>query len=184
MNRAMTALLAGAALIGVACGSGPLTVGTSTTAPSAQTGTATSSSVGGTTSSSGGGGESSTTAATFSGAGSQAYCMLSRQYDAASKSLQGGTPEDIRRTVELFRAAENDLKKVVPPELQADWNLVLPILDSFLQAVVDANYDFNKVDPAKLQALMNPQVQQALSRIEQYDQRVCGIISSTSSSSP
>src|SRR5687768_4856528 len=119
--------------------------------------------------------DSSTTVATFSGSGSQRYCELSKQYQDASDALGSNTPEDVKKQIEFLKRALPEIIKVVPPEIKADWETLLPALTQFIQALERVGYDFTKLTEQDISMLQSPEVTAAGERIDTHGQQVCGI---------
>ena len=166
-RRVIGAMVLTLALFTVAC-SKKTTAGTTTTAPATTRGATTTTRTGASAS------PSPSASASFSGQGAAAYCDLAKKYEQLGQNLSNNNPDDVKKQVDLLKAAIADVQKVVPAEIKADWDVLIPALRQFIAAIEEAGYDFSKVDQSKLESFNTPEVQSASDRIEQHSKQVCG----------
>jgi hypothetical protein len=108
----------------------------------------------------------------FTGAGSDDYCRLARDYSDSSKKFDAPNSPDQLRAV--FQEAQNDINSalaVAPPEIKADVQTIATGLDSIVKAMEAANYDVTRL--ATTPPSLPPNFDAASQRIDAYTSNVC-----------
>jgi len=114
-----------------------------------------------------------------SGKGSS-FCKELEQLAAYSNSIGDDatdTPDQMKKTVELYNGVKSSLEKSAPAEIKPDLTTLFNYLDQFYGALAKANYDFSKIDPAALATLTAnaSQLEAAGNHVTDYVQTACGI---------
>jgi len=114
-----------------------------------------------------------------SGKGSS-FCKELEQVAAYTNSIGDDatdTPDQMKKTIELYNGVKSSLEKSAPAEIKADLTTLFNYLDQIYGAIAKANYDFTKLDPTVLASLSanEAQIQAAGDHVTQYVQTACGI---------
>jgi hypothetical protein len=114
-----------------------------------------------------------------SGKGSS-FCKELEQLAAYSNSIgdsASDTPDQMKKTVQLYEGVKSSLEKSAPAEIKADLTTLFNYLDQIYGALAKANYDFTKLDPTVLANLTanEAQITAAGDHVTQYVQTACGI---------
>jgi len=114
-----------------------------------------------------------------SGKGSS-FCKELEQVAAYTNSIGDDatdTPDQMKKSIELYNGVKSSLEKSAPAEIKADLTTLFNYLDQIYGAIAKANYDFTKLDPTVLASLSanEAQIQAAGDHVTQYVQTACGI---------
>jgi hypothetical protein len=199
-------LVAGAALVGLllaGCGgdNAPSVSATSVSATTAARASATTSaggsattsggSSGGSTATTSGGGDSTTTPS-FSGNKNSDFCNVAKEITSSDfgSALSDSNP-DLKAGLSQVNDALARAKDSAPSEIKADVTTLADALKKYTDFLAKYDYDVAKItqaaqkDPTVLQqateALSDPKIEQASTRIEAYATQVCGITTPSTS---
>ena len=119
---------------------------------------------------------SSTTAPSFSGSKNSKYCDLARQF---SGTISGSLSSDPRVLFQEFDTLAGQFVSVAPSQIKSDAQTVVDAVKRLEAAFKAVNYDATKLSPTDVAVLQDPKVAAATSRINAYDDQVCGITTTT-----
>lgn len=122
-----------------------------------------------------GGTTGSTKAPHFSGSSTSDYCDLARSFAKVPASISS----DPKAAFAQFDSLVGRLLKTVPSTIKGDANTLVAGIRTLEDAVKAANYDVKNVNPAALSTLQDPKFMTASDRIDEYDQQVCKIDNTT-----
>ncbi|MGH8890496.1 MAG: hypothetical protein ACRDV3_12190 [Acidothermaceae bacterium] len=114
-----------------------------------------------------------------SGAGSK-FCNQLEQlaaYDNSIGDAGAGTPDQMKKTIQLYDGVKSSLEKSAPAEIKPDLTTIFSYLDQFYGAVAKANYDVSKIDPTVFSNLAanGDQIEAAGNHVTDYVKTACGI---------
>ncbi len=126
-------------------------------------------------------GSGTTTTQKISGDSNSNFCRYARDVEKSFTPDVGADPSSIRSLMEQAGKAMQQAVKIAPAEIKPDFQTFVDAFTPYLQALKDANYDYTKIDPTKLQSITAPDVTAASQHISAYMTQVCHITDTTPS---
>jgi hypothetical protein len=120
---------------------------------------------------------SSSTHAGSSGGG---FCSFTQQAGSAlGQQTPTGTPEQVKALFVKVVAALDHARAIAPSKVKADFTVIDSTYHQLYQALVAANFDYQKLNKAVIANLAGTKVTTAQDHIAQYTRKACHLASTT-----
>jgi hypothetical protein len=119
-------------------------------------------------------GTATTAADTQTTAAGGRYCEALRSYfDQFERSRQITDPEELRDLLGDAHSALDEAKNIAPPEVKADTEVLARVINEYVEALEDVDYNASRIRADVVQSLLSPDFLSAAQRVSTYTTTNC-----------